>query len=295
MRYLLALAFLVTPLHAQEVKLQLYGGSQIVGISKVQEWPIKTKYGVLKIPSEDVFTIHFGLHYTRGAKDEIRRAIKALGSDIYAERNQASKNLISHGKLAIPFLVKHPDLEVTRRLQTCKETLLESTPGIDMFPLQDLISVKGFQVQGEIDLEELVIEHSDFGQVKLNLSKIKSYVRYGGIKTVTISAEEEWTKIEMTCSEQSTLNIRATGKVDLWPQGPGQYTAGPKGYNTAGKGGKFMAGALIMKIGESGEPVFVGDRAVISPKHGGDVYLSIVPNPWATKSIGVYEVTIQGD
>jgi hypothetical protein len=71
--------------------------------------------------------------------------------------------------------------------------------------------------------------------------------------------------------------------------------AAPKGYNTAGKGGQFMAGALIAKIGESGKAFYVGDRFEGAATEEGKLYLHIVPSPWNNASTGTYRVRIQTD
>ena len=70
----------------------------------------------------------------------------------------------------------------------------------------------------------------------------------------------KWLDSGVIVDPNQRLLILGEGQVDLWPQGPGQYMTGPKGYSTAGKGGTFMAGALIAKVGEHGKAFFVGER-----------------------------------
>jgi hypothetical protein len=71
--------------------------------------------------------------------------------------------------------------------------------------------------------------------------------------------------------------------------------AAPKGYNTAGKGGQFMAGALVAKIGEHGKAFFVGERYEGTANEDGRLYLHIVPSPWNNASTGTYRVRVQTD
>jgi len=69
----------------------------------------------------------------------------------------------------------------------------------------------------------------------------------------------------------------------------------PKGYNTAGKGGVFMAGTLLGRIGANGKIFVIADRYEGVPDQEGKVYLHIVPSPWNNASSGSYKVRIRTD
>jgi hypothetical protein len=71
--------------------------------------------------------------------------------------------------------------------------------------------------------------------------------------------------------------------------------AAPKGYNTAGKGGQFMAGALVGRIGDNGKAFFIGDRYDAAVTEEGKLFLLIIPSPWNNASTGQYRVRIQTD
>jgi hypothetical protein len=89
------------------------------------------------------------------------------------------------------------------------------------------------------------------------------------------------------------IHVTASGTVDLWPQTPGQHVSGsPNGFTTAGKGGQFMAGALIGRIGENGKAFFIGDRHDRFVSDEGRLYLQIVQNPWNGVSAGTYLVQV---
>jgi hypothetical protein len=88
------------------------------------------------------------------------------------------------------------------------------------------------------------------------------------------------------------LLATADGQVDLWPQGPGQYVCGPKGYTTAGKGVSYMAGTLLGRIGENGKIFVMGERYDGTPGEEGRLYLHIVPSPWNNASSGTFQVHI---
>src|SRR5207244_2352634 len=109
------------------------------------------------------------------------------------------------------------------------------------------------------------------------------------------SSLDQWCDTGIVVDVSQRLTITSEGQVDLWPQGPGQYVAAPKGYNTAGKGGQFMAGGLVGRIGETGKGVFIGGRFEGAASEEGKLYLLIVPSPWNNASAGNYRVRIQSD
>jgi len=69
------------------------------------------------------------------------------------------------------------------------------------------------------------------------------------------------------------------------------YTATPKGYNTAGKGGQFMAGSLVAKIG-NGNAFFVGEKLDWAAGETGRLFLAVTPSPWNNASSGGYRVEV---
>jgi len=109
------------------------------------------------------------------------------------------------------------------------------------------------------------------------------------------SALDQWMDTGITVDAAQRLAITSEGQVDLWPQGPGQYLAVPKGYNTAGKGGQFLAGALVGRIGENGKTFLIGERYDGTISDEGKLYLQIVPSPWNNASTGSYRVRVQAD
>src|SRR5205807_2697 len=133
---------------------------------------------------------------------------------------------------------------------------------------EDVIHTSEFTVIGIITSPTLKAHSPHFGEVTLKLSELRFMnVRQQGGKAEMVvdaakhgSALEQWCDTGIVVDPGQRLVVTGEGQVDLWPQGPGQYMAAPKGYNTAGKGGQFMAGALVGKIGEHGKTFFLGDR-----------------------------------
>jgi len=238
---------------------------------------------------------------------QIAKSVKQLASEVYKERDCASKDLVRAGHFALPSLQrasKSSDSEVAYRAASLIKQISERTsPELLKLREEDVIHTAEFPIIGKITSHTLKAHSPHFGEVSLKLGELRTmHVRQHGGKSEVIvdaakygSALDQWCDSGVTVDAGQRLVINSEGNVDLWPQGPGQYMATPKGYNTAGKGGQFMAGALVAKIGEQGKAFYVGDRHDGSVNEEGKLYLHIVPSPWNNASTGTYRVRIQTD
>lgn len=268
---------------------------------------VQTKYGKLNIPMAEVRRVEFGLHVPHDMNLQITQSIKRLASDVYKERDVASKDLVQVGHFAFPSLQRASrsgDSEVAYRAVSLIKQISERTsPDLLKLREEDVIHTSEFTIIGKITSQSIKAHSPHFGNVSLKLSELRTmHVRQHGGKSEMIvdaakhgSALDQWCDSGVVVDAGQRLLVNAEGQVDLWPQGPGQYMAAPKGYNTAGKGGQFMAGALVARIGEAGKTFFVGDRYDGMMNEEGKLYLQIVPSPWNNASTGTYRVRIQTD
>jgi hypothetical protein len=283
-----------------------FGDGSIVRMTVLQETiEVQTKYGKLAIPVSDVRKIEFGLHVPPDVNLQITQSIKRLASDVYKERDSATRELMQAGYFAFPSLhkaTKSTDQEVSYRAAGIIKQITEKTaPELLKLRDEDVIQTSEFTVIGKITSTTLKAHSPHFGEVALKLSELRTmHVRQHGGKSELVvdasrhgSALDQWCDTGITVDAAQRIVIIVDGQVDLWPQGPGQYMAFPKGYNTAGKGGQFMAGALIGRIGENGKSFYIGERFDGTASEEGRLYVQIVPSPWNNASTGQYRVRIQ--
>ena len=285
-----------------------FGDGSIVRMTLMQEnLEVQTKYGKLAIPLNEIRRIEFGLHVPPEMNQQITQSIKRLASDVYKERDGASKELIQVGHFAFPSLQKASksgDQEVAyRAVGLIKQISDRVTPDLLKMREEDVIHTAEFTVIGKISSQTIKAYSPHFGEVSLKLSELRTmHLRqHGGKQDLIVDAGKHGSSLEQWCDTGVTVDagqrivLTSDGQVDLWPQGPGQYMAAPKGYNTAGKGGQFMAGALVGKVGENGKAFYIGDRYDGTASEEGKLYLQIVPSPWNNASVGQYRVRIQTD
>ncbi len=266
-----------------------------------------TKYGKLQIPLSEIRRVEFGLHVPPDVNQQITQSIKRLASDVYKERDSATKELVQVGHFAVPSLQKASrsgDQEVAyRAVSLIKQITERVSPDLLRLRDEDVIHTAEFTVIGRINAQSIKANSSHFGDVNLKLSELRTmHLRQQGGKHELVvdatkygSALDQWCDTGVIVDAGQRVLVTAEGQVDLWPQGPGQYVAVPKGYNTAGKGGQYLAGALIGKVGDNGKTFLVGERYEGLATDEGKLYLQIVPSPWNNASSGQYRVRLQTD
>jgi len=266
---------------------------------------VRTRYGSLVVPVQDVRRIEFGMHIPEVVRQRIDQSIRQLGSEAFKQREDASKDLIQAGHWAYAPLQKaaqSSDRELSTRAGAILKKLSETiAPESLKFKEEDTIHTLDFPIIGTVTNSVLKASSALFGEQQFKIGDIRTLLIHGGRGDSEIaldaarigSTAEPWHDTGLTVDRHLRLNITAEGDCDLWPQTPGQYVAHPRGYNTPGKGGTYLAGALIGRIGESGRTFIVGDRYEGTPGEEGKLYLSIVGSPWNNASSGTYRVKIR--
>lgn len=265
---------------------------------------IQTKYGLLSVPIAEIRKIEFGLHIPAAEQARIKKSIRGLDSAIHKERELSLKELIGLGHFAfsaVQLAADSNNAEVAARAAIARQKIRdEVAPELLALPAFDVIHAE-YQIYGEIVAKDIPVVSAYFGEKTVQISDLRSiHVKSASSKaTFTVDAEkwgsslEAWFDTNVTVDVKQRLALSSIGEVDLWPQAPGQYMAAPKGYNTAGKGGAFQAGALVGKIGKAGKAFYIGEKLDTAASGAGRLYLQIIPSPWNNASIGRYEVRIQ--
>lgn len=269
-----------------------------------EELEVMTRYGKLSIPVAEIRRIEFGLHMPGNLGAQIDNSIKLLGSEVYRDRESATKELLQAGHwacLPLQKACKSSDAETAQRARQLLKQISEKTaPDRLRVKEDDVIHASEFTVVGRVMAPTLQARSPHFGEVALKLCELRAvHIRqqcnHGElfVDAAKYGCEpNQWLDTAVTVDPSMHVVLVATGQVDLWPQTPAQYVASPKGYNAVGKGGPFMAGSLVGRIGEHGKPFLVGEHFEAPVGEEGKLYLHIVPSPWNAPSIGSFHVRI---
>src|SRR6476619_5550763 len=106
------------PLPTVEMVARFHDGTTIRKATLQDSITIQTRYGKLNVPFADIRRVEFGLHVPEESAQKIEAALRSLGSDKFAEREAASKELVAQGFRAyavVQAAVKSKDKEVATR------------------------------------------------------------------------------------------------------------------------------------------------------------------------------------
>lgn len=293
---------------------------------------VETKYGKLTIPYRDIRRVELGFRYPAGVEAKVAAAAENLGSAVFRTREDAEKELLGFGELAVPALKRaaaSPDAEVARRADGLLAKLKDKLPP-EKFDAKDVdvVGTDEFTARGRIEAAAVPVRTRYFGESTLQLADIRDFRSVGknSDKSVTVPADKyarlagtEWLDSGVDVSANAALEVAATGKIDQWPQEPGRYLCEPQGgggqpgfpgggfpgggmvqIRGAVVNGMFRpravpSGALLGRVGPTGE-VFVLGAKYSQPKAPatGRLYLMIAPSHWGNDDCtGEYKVTIK--
>jgi len=202
---------------------------------------------------------------------------------------------------------KSPQPEVQKRAALALEKLKSKHPARNLrLREEDIIVTPNFTVVGRIITPTVRAKAENFGELDLQLAKLRAIRWLSGVQEVVVSVDAaryavsgQWLDSGFEVREGMRLHVVASGTVDLWPQnggyvsGPGGFRGGP-GFGVPNvKGQMHPPGTLLGRIGEDGPIFMVGDRYDGSSDREGKLFLQIVPSPWNPGgSMGSYNAKI---
>jgi hypothetical protein len=291
---------------SNEVEIRLSDGSAIKMVILQESIAVVTKFGKLNVPISEVRKIELGIHLAEGVPEKIATSIKKLTSDVFKERDEAINDLVTLGPSAYPSLVaaaKSTDPEVSQRVQMALKRIKAKFPADSLrVVVNDRIVTNDFPIVGKIVSPSIKAESPILGVRDFNLGVLRAISWSGGKNEVEVvldgnkyCSRTAWMDTPVTIETGMTLEVLASGEIDLWPgQGP-DFISGPQGNFNVGGGGQRRPGTLLGRIGESGSVFVIGDRHTSVPTQEGKLYLQVVPGNWGGPgqvAQGTYKVKI---
>jgi hypothetical protein len=295
--------------HSNDMEVRFADSSSVRMVLVQDTIEVMTKYGRLTVPTNDLRRIEFGVHPSPEISEKIQEATKRLASPKHPEREAASKELVVLGHQAYPALhaaAKTSDPEVGRRAEDALKQIRARVPSrLLRLRVSDRIETTEFTIVGRVTSESLKAKSAYFGERSININDVISIRALASGANVEVSidaakygsAHDQWLNTDIDVNAETDVLITATGKVDLWVDGTGQYVTGPNGYSGAVAGprwngavGAQRGGALLGRIGDDGEVFVIGERYKGTASHEGKLHLHIVPSPWGNPSVGNYNV-----
>lgn len=160
---------------AANVEIVCVDGSKLRAKLLDEKIEVKTKYGTLAIPADDVHRVTFALRLTPAEVKRIDDLVVGLGSTDFDTREKAMESLRDLRERAYPALVKasmSADAEVARRAAESVNWLQARVhASVLLWPTVDTVRTHdGCEIRGTIAVPSLRIQTAMFGEQALRLS-----------------------------------------------------------------------------------------------------------------------------
>ncbi|MGE3808081.1 MAG: hypothetical protein AB7K24_25755 [Gemmataceae bacterium] len=286
----------------QRIEVQFVDGSNVRMQFLQDKIEVETRYGKMTVPVEEIRRIDFAFRLSPAQAKLIDAAIADLNNETFERRQEASEKLLEIGPPALPMLAqasKSKDIEVAKRAKEAIEQIRARFPAEKLyFPDEDVVHTEKFRAIGKIVGDAFKAKSAYFSDMRILFHDLRSLrsLAHGGEREMFVdagkygSADHQWLETDVDLNAEDRLVVTATGRVDLWPQQPGQYMSEPTGYQ-AGRPG-YQPGTLVGRIGANGPIFAIGNRFEGIPARRGRLHIQILKSPWNNASTGGYEVKI---
>jgi hypothetical protein len=286
----------------------LRDGSRVASRPTFDAICVATRYGTLRVPTEDIVRIHFSRRVDPALRKEIESQITRLSSDDFDEREDATALLRKIGASALPALRRAAESD-SEEARNRAESLLDDigadesgSPAAgddEMAPSKDendIVVSRRFTIKGRV-LEKSFPTASRYGPLEFEVADVIGInFRYGArvSESLTVSGQNtvpaNWVNTKIQLFKGQRLEIRASGQLYISNY---NLTSGPAGCSRTGSYKSFPSLSLIAKVGKKGKEFLVGASYRSKAPAGGVLYLGVVPYRRYTPT-GSYRVKVEG-
>jgi hypothetical protein len=268
-------------------------GSILGGKLSVSELTVETKFGILKVPVDQITSFMPGLGSHPEFQQRVNQLVNDLAADTFAERERAQQALMKLGpdiRAELERQAKTAEAEKLNRLQVIIEDFQNQALNDDDGPKtggwikEDVIVTPGFTVVGRITTPGFAI-NSPFGTLNLKMEDVRLAMREGVEKedvrknvavTGVAFQTRQYTNTGVRVVKGDQVLITASGSISMTPW---SGMSGPDGGNNFGQiqspQGVIYGGTLVAKIGDGGPVIKVGSKATLTIDRPGVLMLGI--------------------
>jgi hypothetical protein len=275
------------------IRIHLMDGSTIAGKLSLDSIEVTTAYGTLSVPVTAIKSFTPGLVSHPEEAEDIARLIEELAGPNYNQREAAQKALVKLGPSVRGELARYADdadAERRSRIKTIleefddiEEEAAESGAATEVLVSQDTVVTAEFTIVGRIVPQSFAIE-SQYGTLSVELGDIRRgereaprqdiarTVRVGGSNIASLSMLNSSVRIE----RGDRVVIAAEGTLTMTPWG-NEAQSTPDGAPNFGwfQPGQIPNGALVYRIGPSGQILKAGSRLTFTAERAGTLHLGI--------------------
>ena len=279
-------------------------GSVIAGELSVDSIEVQTEFGKLVVPVTKIVSITPGLDSHVKLYAKIKKLVAALGDDDFKTREQAHKDLIAMGTPIRDVIAEYTEdknaerkrhaSEIVKKLDELSEQEEDDfdsdTPKPKKYIRHDIVETQKFTIAGRISPSAFQVS-SKYGPLKVSLNDIKKTQReFIGKEDINRKLTVPGNSLVLRTMKSSgirvsagdVISVSASGRVIMSPWGSSS-SVGPEGnsrysYYSVGST-RYNGGALLARIGDSGNYQMVGARKKWVAKKSGVLKFGVAMNP----------------
>jgi len=294
-----------------DLKISLMDGSLLTGKFSVSELAIDTKFGPLKVPVDQIVSFAPGLQSHPQFQQTLNGLINDLGSDVFADREQAQQTLTKlgpdiRGELdrQLKLIEKEKDeraMRIQKILEDFDALLDENADKSHAWVSEDVIATAGFTIVGHITTPGFTIT-GNYGTLQIKMQDIREGRRESAEpdeirKTLAITgtaiSQRAYINTGIKLAKGDQVTITATGTIILTPFGNRQST--PDGSPNVSSIQGMLTGTLVGRVGDGGTMIKVGSKFTWTADRVGTFQLGIAcPEDYSSYTFpGEYQVKIR--
>ncbi len=284
-------------LAADEVRLHLMEDSIVTGALSVESITVTTEFGTLEIPVTHIVRVTPGLDSHPEQKRRIVSLIQQLGSNNVKERDEAQKALTELGGAIMPLLERYAsDDDAERRTRVQKivaeieeaaEEFSEEGGAVHALIPEDTVQTTLFTVVGQVSPKSFEVK-TKFGSLTVALADIREARRDSGSpqeirKAFGVSGanlvQVNYKNSGIRVNKGDEVAITADGTIVMSPWGNNTTSTPEGGANFQWYvPNKIPGGALVARVGTSGQEFKVGSKHSFTATKSGVLYFAVAMN-----------------
>ena len=287
------------PVDPKVIRIHLMDGSVISGELTIEEITVETDFGKLIVPITSINSFKPGLDSYPHLADSVNGLIEKLGSDDYQTREQAHKDLGKMGLKVKMELERFKNDENAERKRHVEQILKEfeslaeeqadgddeeAAPVEPVWLRDDTVVTNRFTAIGKIEPKSFTM-NSKYGPLTVKLADVRMMDRESGAKeTVRRKLSVPGSNLVQAGFKNSGVRVEAGDKITITADGSIVMSPWGSNMNSGPDGGqnyvwyvnnKIPGGALMAKIGSSGEEFKVGSKHSFVAKRSGVLQFAI--------------------
>ena len=161
-----------------EVEITFANGSTVRMVIETPALEVRTRYGILVVPTKDLKQIDFGVHLSNEVERQIEDAIHKLNAENVRERETATNALLKLGADAYSAVHQaaqnSTDLETAKRAKAILQIMTQKFPAKELRPqYNDAIVTPTFTFVGRIVTPTVKAKADYFGAVELSVAQLR--------------------------------------------------------------------------------------------------------------------------